>query len=329
MSTNTIARTHLTAEQRELLKRHRRQLRQRTLADYKRLLPMRAVTFLPDGRSLALPSPIERFGTVSMLMLSYERASRASDVGPYRIMTRRYKPQLSPLGHTHWYRRPGPWEFNVSLPISDNSRGPALPVTDPIFANTVLDLDRACHRVSNSDRVNVATGWTSPPTLLAFPVGTPFEPQLTPYVRKHAQRSGLNWGDAWHDLYEGQHVPAQWTPTGLNLIDSRLCSLEELRSSGAILLGAYHDFRRMTGRPLSNPVRRIESLDDTSDDSVVRAMSEAMPRRLLVGCSNANLLIAAANPDKPLIASGLATIQVWREETTPTRRRGAALAGAC
>ncbi|MBI1373233.1 MAG: hypothetical protein GC159_10920 [Phycisphaera sp.] len=271
--------------------------------------------------------PILKVGSLTMVTVDYERRSWRGP-NPFGIVVRRYKANLSPLGEAVWTPRKGVWQYDASQRLADSSSGPGLPTREPLFTLTALDLDAICRRIAESEPSEEHHGWQAPTTHFAFPASTKLTPHPTPFVMAYARDKGLDWEAAWHALYASTRVPEDFARRrGLCLVDSRLWSLVESRATQPLLLGAYHDMRALLGRRLLNPTRHCQT-----GSSPVPVIASALRGHLRAdrsaGCTHEDLCRAVANPQHPLIASGLARIQVWSREPITEIAPTLKLAGA-
>ena len=133
---------------------------------------------------------------------------------------------------------------------------------------------------------------------------------------------GLSIEQAWQELDSATRVEGDIKMTGLRLVDARLYADMNSRTDHLPqVLSAFHDMRPVLGRRVTNPAQKLTAeewseLIDLIDGHhepgrAALELRQCMPQSTAEGCTDADLIKALRNPDRPLIASRIAKRQAW------------------
>ena len=342
----TVSR--LSSAQRALRRRQVHQVVRRPAHDRAKIAHLAARSFMPVEGSLSFDSPLVPFGQVILVVLSRHHITRRDGTAIERAYLRGYTATLNADSGIATWRTPR-FAYDLNLPTRPGARRIVIPPTHRRLLHLALDLDQAIVRHSARD-YPVCGGPILPATLLAFPQGTVLEPQQTEIVRTRAVNDGIPWPDAWHMLREEISVPDEAHDGDEVLIDTRLYPSSRATVDRAGALRAYHyvggvpgsslkvvdptsccegdhfrHFRGVRGRGFRgrgfrgfrggrgvwNAVRGLSASQRGASD-VLSVLRARLGDLIADGCTDDDLRAALATPGRPLIASRLADIQVWR-----------------
>lgn len=282
-------------------------------------------TFVPSaGQSIAFDRPIVPVGSVLLCEFSHHSHADGRIANPTGCFEGYRGKYLSHTAETLW--EPESWfTFPVSACTYATQHDERL-MRSPRLLDTLIGLGLLAQRLSEQEP---ADHWRLklPPTLLGV---DPKEPDLvkrllsrpTTSVRTHAQMYGLSIEQAWQELDSATRVEGDIKMTGLRLVDARLCADMKCGTDRLPpVLSAFHDMRPALGRNVTNPAQKLTAeewseLIDLIDEHhepgrAAQELRQRMPQTTAEGCTDADLITALRNPDRPLVASRIAKRQAW------------------
>lgn len=282
--------------------------------------------------------------------------------GYFRGHRARYVPNT---GQTVWGNAEDWFDFSVCAQAYATDRDQRL-LHSPKLLDVLIGLHEV--RCRTADTLTDHHRLTLPPTLLGFPPEMPPTPgrlertgtgvnavlikQLssrpTMYVSDYMYRYGVSASQAWRELDAATRPGNDIQMTGLRLVDARLCIEPGVGTRHLPpVLKAFHDLRGLLGRRLSNPARKLPTLQCINPAAGVTAefnhvrghpcdpgqwtqaeADQAMARmRQRVGPLNVffddfDITEALINPDEPLRVHDFDVERLLREQANKTIARG-------
>ena len=285
----------------------------------------RAATFIPSsGQGIAFNRPIAPIGSVLLTEFCHHTDPDDRIAGAEGCFRGYRGAYLAHSAETLW--EPEPWlNFPISVQTYATAHDERL-MRSPRLLDVMVGLGELSQRLSDREPADY---WalSLPPTLLGFASDEQsliehLVSRPTVSVRNHAQAQGLSIEQAWQELDSMTRVEGDITMTGLRLIDARLCCDVNIGTDDIPeVLSAYHNLAAVTGRQVTNPAKKLEAeqlaelielIDERHEpERAAQQLRRYMPQHFADGCSNADLIAAVRNPERPLIASRVARRQVW------------------
>lgn len=352
-----------------LIRRHHRQIGERSESEWPSLAQRGAVTFRPGNGTSRFDELLRPFGTAVMIVLSYDQEGQDGPIRGYRAR------MLTDGGVQYGVNGNREFCHNGRLLPAFHPTGPALNVRNESLVDLLLRMDAACFQRRAEDG--------SLPAIPRLPrVMLGFAPQEPPAFEVSeglkgaaARRLGISLRrlesnppvlvqrlleQTWESVLERPGSPGN--PTGLLLVDAEFCTQAHRA------LRVFEDFRQLVGCYTWNPARAVEVYRTANPAAAILVshgidpasnFEQTIPHELIdrleglmraevgehaVRFSQEDLLDGLTTPFEPLVAccealgAARAKLQPFWSETTTDRdlrqalrapKEGLRASGAC